>query len=348
MKILLLGGTGVMGNSLSKILANKEIDTHITSRSKRQNKKNITYILGNAHDLSFLKKILSNNYDAIIDFMSYKTIKFAERFNLFLNATPQYVFISTCRVYAESKEKITEESPLLLDSCNDKKYLKTDEYALTKARQELLLKNSGKTNWTIIRPPKTYGKDRLQLGCLEKDDWLQRALSGKEIIFSKEIASKILHFTSGDDLARAIFALIGEETAKGEIFHVTTDNFVTWTDVLNLYLDVLEKHLGHRPNVKYIPLNSFMKYHYNSEYQIKYSALIDRKFDNSKIANFIDTSSFTIIHEGLKNCLEAFLNAPTFKPIGKASLASQNILLKESSIKDYLIIIASKIKQIIR
>ena len=345
MKVLLLGGTGAMGSYLGRLLSDKGTETFITSRRERKNKGRINYIQGNAHDIAFLKTILINKYDAIIDFMSYNTNEFKERVNLLLDATSQYFFISTCRVYAESEDRITEDSPLLLDVCKDEKYLKTDEYALTKARQEKLLVDTGRKNWTIIRPPKTYGKDRLQLGCLEKEDWLQRALCGKDIIFEKEIASKILHLTNGYDLAQTMYAMIGREDAKGEAFHITTDDYIAWSDVLDLYLDILEKHLGKRPHVRYISLDKFKKYH-NGEYQIKYSALFNRKFDNSKIAKFIDVSSFLTAQEGLKHNLEVFLENPKFNNRGRALVARQNILLREFSTKDCIVVVASIIKRI--
>lgn len=52
--------------------------------------------------------------------------------------------------------------------CRDEDYIKTDEYALQKARQENILLGSKYKNWTIIRPYITYNKERLQLGVLEK------------------------------------------------------------------------------------------------------------------------------------------------------------------------------------
>ena len=73
----------------------------------------------------------------------------------------------------------------LLDVSHDSIYLKTDEYALAKARQEDILRKSGKNNWTIIRPYITYSESRLQLGVLEKEAWLYRALKGFQEMFWK-------------------------------------------------------------------------------------------------------------------------------------------------------------------
>lgn len=52
--------------------------------------------------------------------------------------------MSSSRVYADSQTPITENSPRLLDVYKEEEYLKTDEYALSKARQEDILHRSGK------------------------------------------------------------------------------------------------------------------------------------------------------------------------------------------------------------
>lgn len=44
-------------------------------------------------------------------------------------------------MYVDSDEPITEEIPRLLDVCEDTDYLKTNEYALAKVREEDVLEN---------------------------------------------------------------------------------------------------------------------------------------------------------------------------------------------------------------
>ena len=91
MKVLVLGGTGVMGESLNKFLSDKGVDVFVTSRSYRSNIKNIRYIQGNAQDLVFLKSILNQHWDAIVDFMVYSSDNFKNRIDLLLKSTSQYL-----------------------------------------------------------------------------------------------------------------------------------------------------------------------------------------------------------------------------------------------------------------
>ncbi|MFW5804660.1 MAG: NAD-dependent epimerase/dehydratase family protein [bacterium] len=238
MKVLVLGGTGAMGIHLVKLLATNEINTFVTTRKKIKSEKNLTYIQGNAKETSFIKKLLQERWDAIIDFMVYKTNEFEEQASLLLNATNQYIFLSSSRVYANSENPIDENSPRLLDVSDDKVFLETDEYSLTKARQENILINSGLKNWTIIRPYITYSENRLQLGVLEKEQWLYRALKGRTIVFSKDMISKQTTLTYGEDVSKGIFSLIGNNDALANTFHITTNKSQTWGEILKTYITI--------------------------------------------------------------------------------------------------------------
>ncbi len=139
-----------MGRYVTELLVENGHRVSVTTRnSEHSEKNNIQYLVGDAHDLEFLKPILDKGWDAIVDFMVYNTETFRDRVEILLKSTTQYVFISSARVYADS-EIITENSPRLLDVCKDEEYLSTDEYALTKARQENVLFGSKNNNWTII------------------------------------------------------------------------------------------------------------------------------------------------------------------------------------------------------
>ena len=54
MDILVLGGTGTMGVALTSLLENEGHNVFVTSRNNHRNKELVTYIKGNAKDLSFL------------------------------------------------------------------------------------------------------------------------------------------------------------------------------------------------------------------------------------------------------------------------------------------------------
>ncbi|TGN40690.1 NAD-dependent epimerase/dehydratase family protein [Marinobacter confluentis] len=312
--ILVFGGTGAMGKHLVQLLAELGHSVSVTTRTARKATANIEYIQGNAKDDSFVDLILARKWDAIVDFMMYPTLVFEQRAPKLLAATDQYIYLSSARVYADSAEPIQEDSPRLLDSSNDSEFLVTDEYSLAKARQENMLRQSGRDNWTIVRPYITYSEQRLQLGVLEKEGWLYRALKGRTIVFSEDIVAKLTTLTYGFDVADAITKLIGEPRALGETYHITQREAVTWHEVLNVYLNVLEKLLGKRPKVLLLGLDDFSRCT-RAEYQVKYDRLFKRTFNSSKIAEYVDVKDFFPLEQGLTRCLEEFLENPQFLAI---------------------------------
>lgn len=316
MNILILGGTGSIGSALIDLLRGTAWNIYVTSRTRKESSGNITFIQGNGHDEKFIQKCAGwRKWDAIIDFMAYSTQEFAKKIDIFLESTDQYFFLSSSRVYTESEKPIKEDSPRLLDTCNDEEYLKTDEYALAKARQENLLFASRRKNWTIIRPYKTYNSNRLQLGMFEKEDWLYRLMMGKTLVFPSEIAKKRTTLTYAADVAVAIKELVGNQAAYGEAFHITTAESVTWQDVLDEYMKILQNYTGEIYHIKYV--NQTEKfYDVWNRYQIRYDCIFDRRFDNSKIDRVTNNKIYyTQFSVGCKRCLEQFLEFPVWRSV---------------------------------
>lgn len=313
MNILVLGGTGAMGNYLITILAKQGYKVDVTSRKKCKDRDgNIHYIQGNAHEIDFVIKLLaSKHYTAIVDFMLYTTQEFGEVYKIYLAHTDQYFFLSTSRVYANSPI-IQETSPRLLDVVEDDEYLKTDEYALAKARQEDILNASGKKNYTIIRPYITYSNNRLQLGVLDKDTFIQRALNGKAIVVPYDIMQHTTTLTWGLDVANCIARLIGNAKALGNTFQITTDKTIKWMDVLDIYVSTFKKKIGFCPKV--VMIKNCPQLHIDIAcYQVIYDRIYDRCFDNLKIREAIgENFKFTDPKVGLATCMESFLENPNF------------------------------------
>lgn len=317
MRILLLGGTGAMGIHLVDILSAKSTnEVWVTSRSDRESqKKNVIYVKGNAMDDCFLYPLIEKQkFDVIVDFMTYQSVQLANRLPVLLAATKQYVFLSSARVFSSDELPIRESSPRLLEVCHDKEYLATDEYSLAKAREEDLFKNQTSRNYTIVRPYITYSENRLQLGVLEKEDWLYRALKGRTIVFSRDIAEKYTTLTYGYDVSSAIEKLIGNDRALGESINVMHTEAVKWEDILSLYVTLLTELTGRTPRV--VMIDTATNLHYpDRKWQVLYDRCLDRKFDTEKLMSIIGQHQFVDIKNGLKMALEGFLKHPNYRNI---------------------------------
>ncbi|MCD1653164.1 NAD-dependent epimerase/dehydratase family protein [Treponema zuelzerae] len=331
MKALILGGTGAIGQHLVNILSQSNIETFVTSRKSRESFGTVKFIQGNAQEDEFLISLLNQKFDMIVDFMVYSTIDFSKKINLLLQNTNQYVYISSSRVYAKSNVVLTENSPRLLDVCEDKKYLSTEEYALIKARQEDILFNNKRINWTIVRPYITYSNNRLQFGLLEKEGWLYRALYGHKVVFPVDLFEKKTTLTHGYDVARGVFSILGQESALSNAFHITNDISITWSDVWNCYKQTILHLTSKDPEIFLCGIKEFEKAH-KGFYQLHYDRMYDRLFSNEKIKKYIDTSGFIHPAEGLNTCLSDFLSN---LPIGESLISYGSEGSKDRISKEY-------------
>lgn len=307
-KILLLGGTGAMGVYLREILAEEGHSVLVTSRTPREDGPHIQFKVGNAKDVDFIRNLLEEERpDAVVDFMVYGTDEFSVRRDVFLSHTRHYVFLSSYRVFNDDKI-ITERSPRLLDSSDDAEYLKTDEYALCKARSENLLRESGLKNWTIIRPGITYSKMRFQLGCLEANTLCLRSLKGVPVAMPKEMQGKQTTLTWGRDVALMISRLILNQKAYGEDFNCASAEHCSWGEVCDLYKELLGTE------VKDCSVEDYVKIIGNRA-QVCYDRLFNRVLDNSKVlaATGIEQAELMTLKEGLSRELRRFVENPVYQ-----------------------------------
>jgi nucleoside-diphosphate-sugar epimerase len=313
-KALLLGGTGAMGSSLSRQLTEAGWDVSVTSRSPRTSAEGTRYLQGNATDHQFLTRLLSEQWELIVDFMVYTTNQFETRCQQLLESTSHYVFLSSARVYADSAAPLTEESPRLLDTSSDQAYLSTDEYALSKARQENVLQDASRRNWTIIRPYITYARDRLQLGTLEKESWLYRALQGRSIVFPSALLDRVTTVTSGEDVAKAIVLLCGRIETQAQVFQITSSETKTWREILQTYISCLQQTLSLTPKTKFVALEDFERNSLRIP-QIQYDRMFNRAFNGGKLWKFVSPFPFQSTATGLSSRLCDFLQRPAFQQI---------------------------------
>lgn len=297
-----------MGVYLREILAQNGHEIYITSRVVQTDLDKIRFIQGNAHELPFVARVLSDlKPDAIVDFMTYASEEFSSRCETLLRGTHHYLFLSSYRVFNDDKT-ITERSPRLLDTIHDEQYLKTDEYALCKARAENLLRQSAFRNWTIIRPAITYSKRRFQLGCLEANTLCFRSLAGLPIVMPRLMREKETTLTWGRDVALMISKLLLNPQAYGEDFNCATAEHHPWDYVCDIYQRVLGA------DIRDCSVEDYIKVIGNPA-QVKYDRLFNRAIDNTKVLRMtgLKQSDFMPLEDGLVNELNNFKANPVYQ-----------------------------------
>lgn len=244
MKILVIGGTGTMGAPLVELLYPRN-EVHVVCRKKREENQCLFYHYGDAKDESFISSLFNRHrFDSIIDFCWYTSEEFQIRHQKLLNATNQYICLSSSAVVADGDIPFTESSPRYIEiappsAANNK------EYHYEKARIEDILIKSKFQNWTIIRPHITYNDNHFGWGEYGEEDFLIRSMIGNVVIIPKDMLPRLSSMTYGGDVAKMIALLVGNNKAFGQIINVCSPQAMNWGEILDVY-----KRIFHKYNIK--------------------------------------------------------------------------------------------------
>ena len=311
--VFVIGGTGVMGKFLvEKLLARGcQVDAATLDDAVSDNEA-LCYYKADFMDLRTLEKFLQpRHYDAIVDFMTYNTAQLAERYELLLRATGQYLFLSSYRVYSDAQLPTSETAPRILDVTNDRELLQSDDYTLSKARQENILRASRYENWTIVRPSITYSPRRTAFITLELPLLLRRAREGKPVFVPEQALSVPATCTWAGDVAELMTRLLFQPQALGQDYTLCTAEHRSWGEIAQMY----ERLLG----VRFAPVAvedylSFFGNSFASRVQLRYDRLLARVMDNQKVlhATGMRQEDFMPLCEGLAKVIAALPEKPVF------------------------------------
>jgi len=302
---LVLGGTGAMGVYMVPELAARGCEVTVVSLDEAvSDNPNIKYIKANGKDIACLKDLLSGGYDAIVDFLMYPGDEFNQRYELLLENTGHYVYLSSYRVYDGVEVPVTEKSPRLLDNSKDEDFLATDDYSLFKARGEDLLQNSKYDNWTVVRPAITYSKFRYQLVTLEASIVVARALKGLPVVLPREALSVQGTMSWAGDVAKMFAGLVLNPEAYKECFTLATAEHHSWGEIAEYYKEIIGLEYYTVNNDEYIKIMGGTP---GAGYQLNYDRMFDRIIDNSKILQVagLKQEDFMPLRKGLEMELSA-------------------------------------------
>jgi len=276
MKVLFVGGTGIISSACSRLALEKGIDLHHLNRgisSSIRRVDGVKNILADIHDEdAVLKALEDQHFDAVVDWIAFHPDDIRRDVRLFSGRTEQFVFISSASAYQTPPESwpITEETPL------DNPYW---EYSRNKiACEELLREASREFGFpsTVIRPSHTYDKTLLPV------EWgytvIDRMKKGKKVIVHGD-GSSLWTLTHHKDFAVGLVGLLGRREAIGETYHITSDFWYSWDRIVRILADAA----GVEADIVHVPSEVLARY----DAEIGASLLGDKThsmiFDNSKI-----------------------------------------------------------------
>ena len=301
-KVLVLGATGAMGRYLIPELVGLNYDvTGVGLEESAPWQVNAKYVQGNAFDKDFIESLLKEKFDGIINFMEYGKIPFSEYYQLFLDNTDHYIYLSTCRVYDDKEQPIKETSPRLWDSSEDEMLKASHDYCIYKAQDEDLLMASPYDNFTIVRPATTFSTMRLQLVTLEFKNSVARALMGKKVVLPIQAKDKPATLSWGGDVAKMIARILFKDEAKREAYNVCSAEHRTWGEIAEYYHELVGLKAVWVDKEDYLKILS-PEGRINVRWQLEYARLFRRITDNSKVLTLtgLKQEDMMPMYDGLK------------------------------------------------
>ena len=282
-RILVIGSTGAMGSYLVPYLADMGYRvTAVSLDDETPYNDRVTCLKGNAWDPSFIDPIIEENYDGIVNFMSFARHPFSDYIDQFLQHTGHYVFLSSCRVYANEEIPVRETSPRLLDVSTDEALLASNDYCIHKAKAENLLLQSDYTNWTVVRPATILSKRCFKLVTLEEPNTIGRARRGKKVVLPVQAKEKPATLSWAGDVSREIAGLMFRDEAKRECFNVCSAEHRTWGEIAGYYNEFCGLEPVWVDKEDYLRILS-PEGKNGVRWQLEYARLFDRITDNSKV-----------------------------------------------------------------
>jgi nucleoside-diphosphate-sugar epimerase len=325
MKVLFIGGTGIISTACTQLAAERGIDLTLLNRGRRvaELPKGVKTLAADIEDENGVAQALGGaSYDAVVDWIAFTPAQIERDIRLFRGRTRQFVFISSASAYQRpvSHYLITESTPLANPYWDYSRNKIACEERLTRACREEGFPI------VMIRPSLTYGDTQITLAV---NSWaksytvVDRMRRGKKVIVPGD-GSSLWTITHNSDFAKGLVGLLGNPQTIGHAFHITSDEVMTWDQ----FYRITAQAAGAEARIVHIAsdfIGACLPDTVGSLIGDKSSSVV---FDNSKIKLFVPEFRAKVSYaEGVKRTIDWFDADPLRKEIDEDANATWDKLI---------------------
>lgn len=295
-KVLFMGGTGIISSGCAPLAIERGVELYLLNRgtSSRPTPAGAKVLRGDIREPGSVREAIGDlQFDAVVDWVAFTPEHIRTDIDLFQGRTRQFVFISSASAYQTPPVAlpVTESTPL---------YNPFWPYSRNKiACEEVLAEAYRKDGFpiTIIRPSHTYDIRLLPF----HGGWtmIDRMRKGKKVLVHGD-GSSLWVMTHHRDFAKGFVPLLGNPQAIGQSIHITTDEVLTWDQIHRIYAAAagVEAKLVHVPSET---IAAFDKGWGESLLGDKTHSMI---FDNSKVKRLVPGFAATItVADGVRESI---------------------------------------------
>ncbi|MUW13786.1 NAD-dependent epimerase/dehydratase family protein [Halorubrum sp. CBA1125] len=234
MRVLVIGGTGLIGTGITQELVESGYDVTVYNRGRTEARlpHSVELVEGDRTDHAEFETTMTGiDVDVVIDMdISYGSPADVESsLRAFRGQVDHYIFCSSVAVYRQPDAPVplTEDAP---------RKSAGERYGQRKVACETRLMEAYRTDEfpvTIIRPGHTYGDGGPANGGLSyslgfwETAFIDRLRKGKPIVVHGD-GSALWGFCHRDDVARTFVTAAGDPNTIGEAYHVANPDPLTW------------------------------------------------------------------------------------------------------------------------
>ena len=313
MKVLFIGGTGIISTACTALAAQRGMGLTLVTRGQKlaqQLPRGVRSLVADVNDPALAQKLEGQSFDVVVDWIAYAPADIERDLKLFRGRTRQFVFISSTSAYQKPPAHylLTEATPLANPYW---------EYARNKiACEERLMQAYRDEGFpvTIVRPSLTYGETSIPLVL---NSWqkpytaVDRMLRGKQMLVPGD-GTSLWVVTHNTDFAKGLVGLLGQQQAAGEAFHITSDEVLSWNQLFR----IVGAAVGVEPKLVHIASDSIAACIPEKRGTLLGDKSVSVVFDNSKIKRFVpEYSATTTFADGVRQTLAWFNADPARKQI---------------------------------
>lgn len=247
MKVLFIGGTGVISSACTSLAVEQGFDLYLLNRGQtsRPVPEAAHILVGDIRDKASVNQALGNLvFDVVVNWIAFTPEHIETDLELFQDRTGQYIFISSASVYQTPPVNlpVTESTPL------DNPYWSYSQAKIACEMRLMRAYQEAKFPVTIVRPSHTY--DRTRIPFTGRYTVVDRMRRGKPVIVHGD-GTSLWVLTHHRDFAKGFVGLLGNRQATGHAFHITSDEWLTWNQIF----ETVARAAGTTARMVHIPSN---------------------------------------------------------------------------------------------
>ncbi|MBK8025039.1 MAG: SDR family oxidoreductase [Chloroflexi bacterium] len=323
MKVLMIGGTGNISTSVSRLALARGIDLYLLNRGRSgvpiDGAKTITADINQPEQVAAALGDLQ--FDSVVNWIAFQEHEVERDIALFRGRTKQYVFISSASAYQKPTTMpiITESTPLA-----NPYWLYSRNKIACEERLMRAYRDEG-FPMTIVRPSHTYD-NRIPFTIGNGGSYVipQRLLDGRPIVVHGD-GTSLWTLTHSEDFALGFVGLLAHPHSIGQAYHITSDFVLTWNQIVEQVADAL----GVQPNIVHIPSEFIAKVAPNIGPGLIGDKMHCLIFDNTKIKRLVQEYVATIpFHIGIRRTLAWFQADPARMEVSPEDHATIDAILE--------------------